>query len=72
MSYCDHNEVGRDTWDEYDARGIYLAKVCDKCVKEKLAGYRRDVLTDPSYEADEQIEPDMGVYRSDFGPEGML
>jgi len=35
-------------WPEYDARGIYLTKVCDKCEKEKLSKYRKD---NPNYEA---------------------
>ncbi len=43
---------------EYDARGIFLTYVCDKCRKEKLSGFRPDVLTDPDYEANEPIEPE--------------
>lgn len=50
--------IGDYTWAEYDARGIYLCKVCDKCRDVKLAGYRSDVLTDPNYWHDEPIEPD--------------
>jgi hypothetical protein len=64
MSHCDHNrdwEAGTDdSWWEYDARGIPLAKVCDKCRKEKLRGFRPEVLTDSSYEADEDIDGDYG------------
>ncbi len=52
----------------YDARGIYLCKVCDKCREEKLGGYRPEVLTDPGYEADEDIEPDVPYSMGDFGP----
>lgn len=40
----------------YDARGIYLCRACPRCRKAKLAGYRREVLEDPSYEADEPID----------------
>jgi hypothetical protein len=47
-----------DSWWEYDARGIPLAKVCEECVKVKLAGFRPEVLTDSNYEANEEIEPD--------------
>jgi hypothetical protein len=47
---------GEDSWWEYDARGIPLCKVCDKCEEVKLSEYRRDVLTNPSYVADEPIE----------------
>lgn len=50
--------VCKDGWWEYDARGIPLCKVCDKCEKEKLAKYRPAVLTDGNYEADEPIEPE--------------
>ena len=42
-------------WSEYDARGIYLAFVCDKCRQAKLAKYRPEVLTNPAYECDEPI-----------------
>ena len=45
-------------WQEYDARGIYLCRVCDNCVQEKLAKYRPEVLTDSCYAADEPIDPD--------------
>jgi hypothetical protein len=47
---------GEDSWWEYDARGIELCRVCDKCVKVKLSKYRSDVLSDPNYWADEPIE----------------
>jgi hypothetical protein len=43
---------------EYDARGIPLCRVCVKCVEEKLAGFRPDVLTDPNYWTDEPVEED--------------
>lgn len=49
---------GLPSWWEYDARGIELCRVCEKCRKEKLAAYRPDVLSDPNYWADEPIEPD--------------
>lgn len=41
-----------------DARGIELCRTCDDCHDEKMARYRPDVLANPSYEADEDIEPD--------------
>jgi hypothetical protein len=43
---------------QYDARGIFMCYTCSKCEKEKLAGYRPDVLTDPNYWHDEPIEED--------------
>lgn len=49
---------GHDRQAEHDARGIFLAYVCPKCRKEKLSRYRRDVLTDPNYLCDEDIDSD--------------
>ena len=43
------------TW-QYDARGIELCKTCVKCHAEKMKSYRPDVLTDPNYWADEEID----------------
>ncbi len=40
----------------YDARGIFVAYVCDKCRKERLKGYRKEIFTDSNYEVDEPIE----------------
>jgi len=56
LAYCMHEN--QDTWGEHDARGLYLTKVCDRCVDYKLAQYRPEVLTDNNYECDEPIEPD--------------
>jgi hypothetical protein len=44
--------------DVYDARGIFVARVCDKCRKKKLAGYRKDIFEDSNYYCDEQIDED--------------
>jgi len=41
-----------------DARGIYCCSYCPSCEAEKRARYRPEVLENPSYEADEQIEPE--------------
>ena len=46
----------KPSWWENDARGIPLARVCEKCRKQKLAKYRPDVLSDPNYWHDEPIE----------------
>ena len=43
---------------ESDARGIPLCRVCEDCREEKLSHYRKDVLTNPNYEAIEPIEPE--------------
>jgi len=39
-----------------DARGIFCSYVCPNCEKETRSRYRLDVMTNPSYEADEPIE----------------
>jgi hypothetical protein len=49
---------GQQSWWENDARGIPLARVCIKCKRAKLSGYRPEVLTDSNYECDEPIEED--------------
>lgn len=43
---------------ETDARSIPLGYMCSKCRKERLKGYRKEVLEDPNYECDEPIEPE--------------
>ena len=53
------------SWEEYDARGIYLCRVCDKCKDAKLSIFRQDVLTNSNYEADEPIEPDWATVHED-------
>lgn len=40
----------------YDARGIYLCQVCDKCKEKKLRSYRPEVLNDSNYDCDESID----------------
>jgi hypothetical protein len=42
----------------YDARGIFLTYTCEACHDRKMAGYRPDVRTDPSYRSDEPIDDD--------------
>ena len=56
MSRCTNPSHRDDSWWEYDARGIPLARVCDTCEKEVLSKYRPEVLTDSNYYADEPIE----------------
>ncbi len=49
---------GEGAYEVLDSRGIYLALGCEKCLPERLAIYREDVLYGPTYEADEPIEPE--------------
>ena len=55
---CSEDPEVTEYWGEYDARGIYLCRVCDKCRDAKLSKYRPDVLTDSNYWADEPIDYD--------------
>lgn len=41
-----------------DARGIFVAYVCDKCRTEKLGKYRPEIFSNSRYEADEQFDED--------------
>jgi hypothetical protein len=43
---------------KYDARGFFLTYTCPQCEAEKLGRYRKDVLYNPSYEADEAFDED--------------
>jgi hypothetical protein len=47
---------GEEREAEYDARGIFLTYACGKCRREKLAGYRPEVLSDPNYEHSEPLD----------------
>ena len=39
-----------------DARGIFLSFVCDDCERDKLRGFRPDVLSDANYWTDEPVD----------------
>ena len=54
---CDHTK--EESWWEYDYQGIPLARVCSKCVDERLATYRPEILTGYSQaDVDEPIDED--------------
>jgi len=56
---ADENHVcdREDSWWEYDAQGIPLCRVCDKCRSAKLSRYRPEILTGYSQtDVDEPIE----------------
>lgn len=40
----------------YDARGIFVAYVCNFCEEAKKAQYRPDIFTDPTYWTDEPVD----------------
>ena len=50
---CGSGEYGEPL---YDARGIYVSKVCEKCEAKIKAGFRSDIFTDSDYWHDEPIE----------------
>ncbi len=41
---------------QYDGYGIFLTYTCDRCHKQRMAGFRSDIHT--RYECDEPIDPD--------------
>lgn len=49
---------GKGRIERRDARGIFLTFACEDCWPEKSRTYRADVLSDPNYWADEEIDPD--------------
>jgi len=58
---CDHTKD--ESWWEYDAQGIPLCRVCDRCVKEKLSKYRPEILTGYTQaDVNEPIELEDGVF----------
>ena len=58
----DKCKIGRHredyTYTIFDARGIPLGIVCNKCEAEVKSKFRPDVLTNSNYWSDEPIEPD--------------
>lgn len=52
---CGSGEMSRDM---YDARGLYLARVCGVCIEQRMSAFRPEVLTDRNYDHDEPIEED--------------
>lgn len=54
--YCGSGEVGEA---QYDGRGIFLTRTCDKCHEEKMSRYRPEILEYYTQaDVDEQIEED--------------
>ena len=71
MAVWDHDCAcgsGEKQHAEYDARGIYLCACCSKCEAEKLRRYRPEVLSNPSYayEGDIDPEPCVGGFDDDW------
>ena len=49
---------GQSRYDLTDARGIFCCYVCDICKPSKASRYRIEVLEDPDYDCDEEIDDD--------------
>ena len=47
----------------YDARGIFCCYVCDECKVRKALRYRVEVLEDPNYDCDEEVDEDTALDR---------
>ena len=59
MEDTEHRCKRSERWRERDAQGIELCRVCDVCRDEKLARFRREILTGYNQtDVSEQIEPD--------------
>ena len=58
--YCkDGNWSEEFAWWVNDAQGIPLAKVCGECKKEKLSGFRPEILSGYNQsDVNENIEPE--------------
>ena len=46
----------RKSWQLYDARGIYVARVCASCIRIVKSKYRPEIFLDPDYKTNEKIE----------------
>lgn len=44
--------------DVYDARGLFVGRVCDKCRAKRLGGYRQEIFTNGNYDTCESVEED--------------
>lgn len=47
---------GDGSWWLKDARGIECGRVCDRCERWKMSGYRAEIFSDSLYQAEEAIE----------------
>lgn len=47
---------GKERRELNDARGIFVAYVCDDCEATVKKRYRADIFTNPGYETDEPID----------------
>lgn len=57
---CDHTR--QESWWEYDAQGIPLDRVCERCRKAKLSKYRPEILTGYNQsDVDEPIESEESI-----------
>lgn len=43
-SDCASHRDGDGSWRIHDGHGIYMCRVCPKCIKDKLSRYRPDIF----------------------------
>jgi hypothetical protein len=53
-----HRKSDGVSWLAYDARGIPIGYVCNKCEEAKKSRFRTDIFTDDNYYTDEPIDYD--------------
>lgn len=51
-----HCDSGEERYPLFDARGIFVSYVCERCEEEKKSHYRLDIFEDSNYWADEPVE----------------
>ena len=54
-----HCGSGLTSTELYDARGIYVSRVCEECEEKVKAQFRPEIFTNSLYECDEPIEEDV-------------
>jgi len=49
---------GKTSYELFDARGIYVARVCEHCEEKTKDKYRPEIFYDEDYFCDEPIDPE--------------
>jgi hypothetical protein len=56
LRWCTQSNA--EAYELSDARGIFIAHVCEHCEDQVRRGYRQDIFTDSGYKTDERIDPE--------------
>lgn len=46
------------SYELYDAKGIYVSRVCEDCEEEVKAGFRPEIFEDSNYYTEEPVDND--------------